>query len=90
MPVGELTAVQVGEEWVAEAELRVAAQDEEGNVAPIPVLPLELRLRAAPQPGEIARYTTTLELRRSPHDIVVALYEPASGKVFSAAARITP
>jgi VWFA-related protein len=90
VPVGKLTAVQVGNEWVTTAELRVAAQDEEGNTAPIPVLPLELRLASPPVEGEMARFRTTIQLRRAPHDLVVALYEPTSGKVFSAAARITP
>lgn len=90
VPIGELTAVPVGEEWVVAVELRVAAQDDEGNLAPIPVLPLELRRTTPAQEGEMARYATSVELRRSPHDLVVALYEPASGKVFSAAARITP
>jgi VWFA-related protein len=90
VPVGELTVLPVGNEWVATAELRVAAQDEEGNTAPIPVLPLELRLASPPAPGEVARYRTLVELRRGAHDLVVALYEPTSGKVFSAAARITP
>jgi VWFA-related protein len=90
VPVGELTALPVGEEWVTTAELRIAAQDDAGDTAPIPVVPLELRLAAAPTPGQVARFRTVLELRRAAHDIVVALYEPTSGKVFSAAARITP
>jgi hypothetical protein len=68
----------------------VAAQDEEGRLAPVPVIPLELRLPQAPVAGQMARYSTSLELRRSPHDLVVSLYDPASGKLFSATARVAP
>jgi VWFA-related protein len=90
VPTSELTAVPTGDAWVVAAELRVAAQDEEGRTAPVPVVPLELRLERPPVAGESARYRTTLELRRVTHDLVVALYEPASGKLFSATARVIP
>ena len=90
VPTSELTAVPTGDVWVVAAELRVAAQDEEGRTAPVPVVPLELRLARPPAEGESARFRTTLELRRVTHDLVVALYEPASGKLFSATARVIP
>jgi VWFA-related protein len=90
VPTAALTAIPDGNQWVVAAELRVAVQDEQGRLAPVPVLPLQLRLDAAPAEGELARYTTTLELRREEHDIVVALYDPASGKLFSATARVSP
>jgi VWFA-related protein len=90
VPTGELTAVPTGDVWVVTAELRVAAQDEQGRTAPVPVVPLELRLPRPPAQGEGARYSTTLELRRTTHDLVVALYDPLSGKLFSATARVIP
>jgi VWFA-related protein len=90
VPTRELTAVPEGNEWVVRGELRVAAQDEEGRLAPVPVIPLELRLTREPAEGELARYTTALELRKESHDLVVALYDPLSGKLFSATARVAP
>ena len=90
VPTSQLTAVPAGNEWVVAAELRVAAKDEEGRSAPVSVLPLELRMQQPPAEGETARYRTTLELRRATHDLAVALYEPVSGKLFSATARVIP
>jgi VWFA-related protein len=90
VPTAELTAVPAGEEWVVTGELRVAAQDDDGRLAPVPVIPLELRLPERPVEGQMARYTTALELRRTSHDLVVSLYDPASGKLFSATARVAP
>jgi VWFA-related protein len=90
VPTSQLTAIPSGKEWVVTAELRVAAQDEQGNTAPVPVVPLELRLAKQPVEGETARYSTKLELRRATHDLVIALYDPATGKLFSATARVIP
>lgn len=90
VPVAELTAVPDGGRWRVTAELRVAAQDEDGNTSGVPVVPLGLELDAPPAAGQTARYATSLELRRVPQDLVVALYDPVSGKLFSATARVSP
>lgn len=71
-------------------ELRVGAQDADGNTAKVPVVPLIMKLKGDVKPGDAGRYATELLLRRGEHDLVIALYEPVSGKVFSASARIAP
>ncbi|HXT50329.1 MAG TPA: VWA domain-containing protein, partial [Thermoanaerobaculia bacterium] len=71
-------------------ELRVGAQDGDGNTAEIPVIPLQMKLAGPVKAGDAGRYATELLLRRAEHDLVIALYEPVSGKVFSASARIAP
>lgn len=91
IPLAELTPLPVADGRVAELELRVAAQDiDNGSLAAIPVVPLQLRVPANVAPGASAHYETTLALRRAAHDLVVVLYEPVSGKLFSATARVSP
>ncbi|HXT20400.1 MAG TPA: hypothetical protein VN923_06600, partial [Thermoanaerobaculia bacterium] len=90
VPLAELTALPTAQGPVANVELRVGAQDSEGNTATIPVVPLQLVIKTPLEPDAAGRYSTDLLLRRSEHDLVVALYEPVSGKVFSATARIAP
>ena len=64
-------------------ELRVAVIDDLGYRAPIPVIPIEMRIASPPQPGEMGQYETMLRLRRRPHRGVIAIYDPASGRVLS-------
>ncbi len=90
VPLSELTPLPGADGPTVIVELRIAAQDAEGATAEIPVVPLQVRVPATLEPGTSGRYATVLELRRAPHDLVVALYEPVSGKVFSATARISP
>ena len=90
VPLAELTPLPTNGGPVATVELRIGAQDAEGNTAAIPVIPLQLQLKGPVEAGDAGRYRTDLLLRRAEHDLVVALYEPVSGKVFSATARIAP
>ncbi len=91
VPLAELTPLPGADgSPVATVELRIGAQDAEGNTAAIPVIPLQLALKGPVEAGDAGRYRTDLLLRRGAHDLVVALYEPVSGKVFSATARIVP
>jgi hypothetical protein len=91
VPLAQLTPLPGpdGEPTVS-VELRVGAQDADGNTASIPVIPLQMKVGGDLQAGAAGRYATQLLLRRSEHDLVIALYEPVSGKVFSASARIAP
>lgn len=88
--LGEVTFLPVADGFATELELRVAVLDERGRQAPIPVIPLSLRLPEIPSPGEQARYRTALRLRRMPHDAVVAIHDPASGRILTAGVRIEP
>jgi len=90
VPLDALTALPGEKGPEVSVELRIAAQDSEGNLAEIPVIPLHVQIPEKVKVTDGARYTTAVVLRRSPHDLVVALYEPASGKIFSATARISP
>jgi len=90
VPLGQLTPLPGPEGPTVAVELRVAAQDAEGATAAIPVIPLQLRMPAELKADSAGRYSTELLLRRAEHDLVIALYEPVSGKVFSATAHIAP
>jgi VWFA-related protein len=76
--------------FAAQVELRVAVLDESGATADTPVVPLTLQLPERPQPGTVLRYETSLKLRRQPHDIVVAVYDLATGAILSSALEVRP
>jgi VWFA-related protein len=90
VPTDTLTLLPVGDRKVAELELRVAAIDDQGGRSDIPVLPVRLEVPGEPRPGQLAVYQTTLELRRTRNRVVVALYDPAAGAIWSATADVRP
>ncbi len=70
-----------GGQVVARLELRVAATDDRGDHADIPVIPLELESDRMPRDGEVWTYSDTLTLRRRPHRLLVSLVDPASDAI---------
>jgi hypothetical protein len=86
----EVTFLPVGDEQVAQLELRVAVLDDKGQQAPVPVIPMALRLSEAPAAGARGSYETRLRLRRLPHEAVVALHDAASGRILTAGFDIVP
>lgn len=90
IPVDAITVLPVEGRYVAELELRIAVLDEEGNQAEIPVIPLTLEGDQEPSSGSFIRYDTTVKLRQQKHELVVALYDPASGRIVSNRAEVAP
>lgn len=90
LPTAQLTLLPSAEGAVAELELRVAAVDERGGRSTIPVLPMRLVVPAERTPGTTARYETLLELRRMRNRIVVAVYDPTTGSLWSKAVEVKP
>ncbi|MCH7666591.1 MAG: hypothetical protein IH936_11765 [Acidobacteria bacterium] len=90
IPLDQVTILPVAGGFAAQLELRVAVQDESGQQSPIPVIPWNLSLAKMPPPGAIGTYETRLLLRRKPHDAVVAVHDPASGRIFSTGFEIVP
>ncbi len=90
VPLGELTFLPAEGGPTAQLELRVAVQDDDGQRADIPVIPIGLSASAETAAAGWGRYETTLRLRRKPHDAVVAVYDPLSGRILTASARIAP
>jgi len=90
IPLDSVTILPQGENWIASLELRVAVLDQGGRQADIPVIPIEMLFKDKPPPGKFATYSTMLQIRPHKHDIVVAVYDPASGRILSGQAVFAP
>lgn len=84
IPLDALTFLPTADGYRAQAELRVAVLDDDGETADIPVIPIELKAARPPQAGEALPYETALKMRNKPHDLVVSIYDNASGRILSA------
>jgi VWFA-related protein len=90
IPVDAITFVPVNGKQTAELELRVAALDSSGNRAPVPVVPVTLTANEAPKPGNFVRYDTRVKLKKLPHHLTLAVFDPLSGKILTAQADVKP
>jgi VWFA-related protein len=88
LPADIMTTVPVDGKYAAQLELRFAASDEKGNSSEIPVIPLSLSSEKPPTPGKFVRYDTRFTLQGKASHVVVAVYDPLSGKVATAEADI--
>jgi len=90
IPMSSFTFVPDGQGVAAEIELRIAVEDSSFRMADIPVIPI--RLEGEDQPGPDARweYTVPLRLRRQKHRGMIALYDVASGTIFTSGVVIEP
>jgi len=84
IPADIMTAVPVGNKYATKLELRIAASDERGNASDVPVVPLDLTSDHAPVAGKFVKYETKVTLRGKAQQLVVAVYDPISGKLASA------
>jgi VWFA-related protein len=84
LPVSLMTVVPVGGKFVAQLELRIAASDDAGNDSEIPVIPVTLTSAQPPVPGHFVKYDTKVKLRGNANHLVVAAYDPLSGKIATA------
>ena len=90
IPADQLSWAKEGDDNVARPELRIAATDEFGNAADLPNESIELRLPGEIQPGQKALYQTTLKLRQRPHRLLIALYDPPSGRLLAQKISVQP
>jgi VWFA-related protein len=90
IPVDAITFVPVNGKQTAELELRVSAVDSGGNRAPVPVIPVTLTGAEAPKAGAFVRYDTRLKLRKLPHHLTLAIFDPLSGKILTGQANVAP
>ena len=79
-----MTVVPVGGKYAAQLELRFAASDAAGNSSEIPVMPVTLTSDQPPIPGKFVKYDTKIKLRGEANHMVVAAYDPLSGKIATA------
>lgn len=88
VPMDQVTLLPAGDRWQVVLELRVAVRDAGGATADVPVIPITLTTDTQPVPGQFGRFETTVELRRADHDLVVAVFDPASGTLLTSPARV--
>ncbi|HEX4961531.1 MAG TPA: VWA domain-containing protein [Thermoanaerobaculia bacterium] len=90
IPVEAITFVPINGKYTAEIELRVAAVDSGGARAPVPVIPITLTTGAEPKAGTAVKYESKLRLRRLPHHLTLAIFDPQSGKILTAQTDVVP
>ncbi|HKV10801.1 MAG TPA: VWA domain-containing protein [Thermoanaerobaculia bacterium] len=90
LPASILTLVPHDGKLAAELELRVAASDENGNSSEMPVIPLKLASDKPPKEGGFVRYDTKITLKGKAENLVLAVYDPVSGKLATAQAKVPP
>ncbi len=90
IPVAELTFLPRGEHYLSEVELRVVVQDERGNLSDVPVIPMTVAMEEMPEEGELRRYDTAVRMRKRKHELVVSLYDVASGKILATRLEVDP
>ena len=90
IPMNAISMVPYEGKQVAELELRVAALDDNGNRAEVPVIPIRLSADEVPPANSYVRYDTKLRLRRMKHHLVLAVFDPVSGKISTAEVDVKP
>jgi len=86
LPVNVLTLLHVNGRYTSQLELRAAVADAKGNRSNVPSVPLTLSAGKAPRRGGYVRYDTRLMVPPSARHLVVAVYDPLSGKISTAEA----
>lgn len=90
VPLRELTLLPRGEELLGAVEIRLSARDDTGAEAKVPARTLEIRRRRPPAAGEFEPWKVDLKLRDRPHTLLVAIYEPATGEMWSKRLELRP
>lgn len=83
IPLDRVTLLPTEKGYSATLELRVAARDEDGLVAEIPLVPVQIDRATTPVAGDTEVREIQLRLRQKSHRLIVALYEPATGNILS-------
>jgi VWFA-related protein len=87
LPVDAVVFLPEGEELVAELELHLAVQDDEGMRShEIEAILFSVRVKAPPAPGTYVSYDTALSLRDRGHRIAVAVRDRVGGAVLTGVA----
>lgn len=82
IPLDDVTLLPTRDGYAGKLELRIAATDDRGDRADIPVIPIAVRGEEL-EPGDSFVYEVGLKLRRRPHRLLLSLHDPASGTILS-------
>jgi hypothetical protein len=81
IPASAVTMLPVDGRYAGQAELRLAAMDDEGNQSDVPTVAIKLAAPQEPGPGALLRYSTTIYLRGRASQVVAVVYDPLTGNV---------
>lgn len=90
VPVDQITILEIGGEYVAEVELRIGVLDAHANMSEVSVLPIRLSSKNRPQAGKLVRYDTKIKIWKEAHEVVLSLFDPATGKLLSTRLNVAP
>jgi len=90
LPVSALSITAEGSGFVADVPLLVAALDKHGGRAELPGSVLHFRFAALPDAKAVARFRTSLKLRRIDQRLVFAVPDAQSGVVLTADLEVHP
>lgn len=79
VPVEALALTPSGRGYVAEAPLAVVALDDQGGRTEIPLARLQVSIKKVPEAGSLARFKTTLRLRKAPQRLVFTVRDEVNG-----------
>ncbi len=88
LPAEAITLLPTEGYLVAHLEMWMTAIDPSGGRSELVVVPGVLKLEAPPAPGQQVVYRTSIEVRRRPQEVQLALTDAASGEMFSARIRL--
>lgn len=90
LPASSIALLPDGDGYAANLEVRVAAIDQRGDRSEVTTLPWRVTRGQLPDGGEALEFEASLRLRRTAQDLVVAVYDTASGELFSASSSVVP
>ncbi len=91
LPASAIALLPAGADgYAADLEVRVAAIDQKGDRSDVTILTWRVTRGQLPEGDETIEYATTLQVRRQPQDLVIAVYDTKSGALFSSTVRVAP
>ncbi|HVR29840.1 MAG TPA: VWA domain-containing protein [Thermoanaerobaculia bacterium] len=90
IPMEAITLIEQAGRYAADLELRITVMEDRGGRSDTPVTTIQIRGDRPPRSGELFRYVTNLQMRRKPHRVVVAAWDPVSGAILSSSAEVRP
>ncbi|MDY7094010.1 MAG: VWA domain-containing protein [Acidobacteriota bacterium] len=85
---GQIAVLPYQDGYAAQVELRIAAVDEDGGRSEVPVIPLQLTSPQEIPAEQELRYTHSIKLRKGRQDLIVSVYDPASGTLLSSLEKV--
>ncbi len=89
-PAKEVILLPTADGYSAQLELRIAAINKYGERSDIPVSIIAVERADPPDENLVLSFSTQLKVRKGEHDVVVSIYDPASGALLSSRKTIHP